>query len=34
MLFLGMMKINTFARYPEVRSHSNYKVYLSLALVS
>ena len=27
MLFLGMMKINTFARCPEVRSHSNYKVY-------
>ena len=27
MLFLGMMKINTFARCPEVRSHSNYKIY-------
>ena len=27
MQFLGMMKINTFASCPEVRSHSNCKVY-------
>ena len=39
MLSLRMMKMPTFARFPEVRSHSNHKVYYmlkcySLALVS
>ena len=39
MVSLKMMKMPTFARFPEVRSHSNHKVYYmlkhySLALVS
>ena len=39
MVSLGVMKMLTFARFPEVRSHSNHKVYYvlkyySLALVS
>ena len=39
MVSLGMMKMPIFSRFPEVRSHSNHKVYYmlkyySLALVS
>ena len=39
MVSIRMMKMLTFARFPEVRSHSNHKVYCmlkyySLALVS
>ena len=39
MVSLGMIKMPTFARFPEVRSHSNHKVYYvlkyySLVLVS
>ena len=39
MVSLGMMKMPIFARFPEVRSHSNHKVYYvlkhySLPLVS
>ena len=34
MVSLRMMKMPTFARFPEVRSHSNHKVYYMLKYYS